>query len=145
MSGASLEKSLSREHQRRRIAVAKSLTKKIALHEKAGGKVLEVLVSGKLEKEDYETLVPAFERLIETHGKIRVLFCMRDFHGWTAGAMWEDLKLDIRHFSDIERLALVGERHWQKGMAVFCMPFTGAKIRYFDISEFDDARRWVEE
>ena len=27
---------------------------------------------------------------------------MHDFHGWTAGAIWEDIRFDAKHFTDIE-------------------------------------------
>jgi hypothetical protein len=105
--------------------------------------VLEVHATGKLEKADYEAFVPAVERHIETHGKTRVLFLMEEFHGWTAGALWADLKFDLKHFDDIERLALVGDKLWEKGMATFCKPFTTAEIRYFDRSRLDRARGWI--
>ena len=39
----------------------------------------------------------------------RVLFDMTDFEGWESGAMWEEIKFDLRHFADIERLAVVGD------------------------------------
>jgi hypothetical protein len=85
--------------------------------EKAGGKVLEVKVTGKLTAKDYKHFVPELEGLIQQHGKISVLFEMADFHGWEMGALWEDIKFDAKHFADIERLAMVGEKRWQKGMA----------------------------
>src|ERR1035441_5055698 len=107
----------------------------VTLSETNGGKVLEIQLTGKLAKEDYEQLVPAVERLVKEHGRIRILVEMRDFHGWTAGALWEDIKFDAKHFKDIDRVAMVGETKWQQGMAVFCKPFTIAKIRYFDRSE----------
>ncbi len=116
----------------------------IQLTEKSQGKVLEVKVSGKLEHEDYRHFVPEFERLLEAHGKLRVLFEMADFHGWKAGAVWDDIKFDVRHFSDIERLAMVGDRQWEKSMSVFCRPFTTAKIRYFDVAQANEARTWLE-
>ena len=109
-----------------------------------GGNV-EVKVTGKLTREDYEIFVPEMERLIKQHGKIRVLFDMHDFHGWEVAALWEDLKFDARHFKDIERLALVGEKAWEKGMAVFCRPFTMATIRYFDRSQVGEARERIAE
>lgn len=102
-----------------------------------------VRASGRLTKADYEHFVPQVEDLIQKHGKIRLLFEMRDFHGWRAGALWEDLKFDMKHFADIDRLAMVGERKWEKGMAVFCNPFTTAKIRYFDRAEIDQAVQWL--
>src|SRR5664280_1425871 len=104
----------------------------IKLNEENGGKILAVHVSGKLVKADYEHFVPEFERLVRQHGKLRVLFDMTGFHGWTAGALWEDTKFAMHHFSDIERLAVVGEKKWQHGMATFCKPFTKATIQYFD-------------
>ena len=66
----------------------------IQLNEENGGKMLVVHVSGKLAKADYEHFVPEFERLVRQHGKLRVLFDMAGFHGWEAGAMWEDIKFD---------------------------------------------------
>jgi hypothetical protein len=116
----------------------------LEFHEAASGKILNVKVSGKVAKADYEHWVPAMERLIKKHGKIRVLFDIHDFHGWEAGALWEDLKFDLRHFNDIERLAIVGEKAWEHGMAVFCKPFTTAKIRYFDRRQSAEARAWIE-
>ncbi len=61
------------------------------------------------------------------------------------GAAWEDVKFDLHHFADIERLALIGENRWEAGMAVFCKPFTAAKVRYFDDSKADEAAAWIHE
>ncbi len=116
----------------------------IQLTEKNSGKILEVLVNGKLVHQDYQQFVPEFERLVKQHGRIRVLFDMADFHGWKAGALWDDIKFDLKHFSDIERLAMVGDRKWEKGMSVFCKPFTTAEIRYFDRAQAADAHAWLE-
>jgi hypothetical protein len=106
---------------------------------------LEVRVSGKLTHEDYETFVPAIERLIEEHGTLRVLLVTHDFHGWTAGALWDDVKFDVKHFNDVERLAVVGEKKWEQGMAAFCKPFTTADVRFFEHDRLDEARKWVGE
>jgi hypothetical protein len=54
-------------------------------------------------------------------------------------------ELDVKHFNDIERLAFVGDGKWEKGMAVFCRPFTTAEIKYFDHAEIESARQWVQE
>ncbi len=117
----------------------------LELKEADGGKTLEITLAGKLVREDYDTFVPTVERAIETHGKIRMLVVMHDFHGWTASAAWEDTKFAARHFRDIERLAMVGETKWQHGMAVFCKPFTTATVRYFERDELEAARAWLSE
>ena len=117
----------------------------VEITELVAGKVVEVKISGKLHKEDYEHFVPLFEKLIAQHGKLRLLVEMHGFHGWDAGALWQDIKFDLKHFKDIERLALVGESKWEKGMATFCKPFTSATIRYFDVAQAAAAKAWVEE
>jgi hypothetical protein len=117
----------------------------LKLKEENGGKLLAVHVSGKLVAADYEHFVPEFERLVLQHGKLDVLFDMTGFHGWTAGALWADTKFAAHHFSDMDRLAVVGEKKWQKGMVTFCKPFTKATVRYFDHVDAADARKWLEE
>jgi len=116
----------------------------IKLKEENNGKVLEAQISGKLVHDDYKRLSPEFEKLLKEHGKISVLFEMVDFHGWATAALWDDIKFDVKHFDDIERLAMVGDRKWEEGMSQFCGAFTTAKIRYFDRSQKNEARKWLE-
>jgi hypothetical protein len=104
---------------------------------------VDVHVSGRLSRKDYQHFVPEIERLIRSSGKLNILFRMEDFHGWKAGGLWEDIKFDLRHFSHIRRLALVGDKRWERWMSFVCRPFTTAKIRYFDVREADQARTWV--
>ena len=117
----------------------------ISLSEEKKGKIVIIEASGKLTKEDYAHFVPTVEKHIKTYHKIRMVFEMKDFHGWEASALWQDLKFDAKHFRDIERLAMVGDKRWEKGMSVFCKPFTLAKIRYFDASETEKAYKWIRE
>ena len=67
---------------------------------------------------------------------------MHDFHGWTAGGLWEDARFDLKHFRDIEKLTIIGAA-WEHGMAAFCGPFTTAQIRFFEPSQAEEAREWV--
>ncbi len=115
----------------------------INIHEENEGKLLIVHVSGKLAASDYDYFVPEFERLVLLHGKLRVLFDMASFNGWDIGALWADVKFDLKHSGDIERIAMVGDKKWEQGMAAFCKPFTGAAIRYFDRADSLEARGWI--
>ena len=117
----------------------------IKFEDESEGKVLTIRVTGKLTKADYVYFSPEFERLVQLNGKLRVYFNMTGFHGWEGGALWEDIKFDVKHFGDIERLALVGDKKWEQGMATFCKPFTKAKVRYFDHADDSEARKWLEE
>lgn len=117
----------------------------VELTEIQQGNVLEIRVSGKLDRQAYELFTPSVERQIKTYGKLRILLELHDFHGWEFAALWEDIKFDVKHFNDIEKVAIVGESKWEKGMAVFCKPFTTGSVRYFDSSEIDQARKWLAE
>jgi len=117
----------------------------VNLIQKNEGKILEVHVSGKLVVEDYRQFVPLFEQLLKQHGKLRLLLEMTAFHGWEAKALWDDIKFDVKHFNDIERVAIVGENKWQQWMATFCKPFTTATVRYFEKNAMAEAQAWLEE
>ena len=111
--------------------------------EASAGKYVEVQLSGKLTKEAYDAFIPDLESQIAKHGKICLLVQMKDFDGWDLAAVWEDTKFGYKHYSDIDRIAIVGETTWEKWMTSFCRPFTRAKIKYFDSSELEAARAWA--
>lgn len=109
------------------------------------GRVIVIRASGALSVADYAEFAPQIEDSVQEYGKIRIVFVMTDFHGWELSAVWEDIKFDAKHYRNIERLALVGDRAWERGMAAFCLPFTTADIRYFDIADEADAATWAQE
>ena len=113
--------------------------------ETADGNVIEVTLSGELTAADYEAFLPRTETLLDRYETVRMVVILKDFRGWTVGALWEDVKFDAKHFADVDRLAIVGDSAWEKGMTVFCKPFTTATVRYFDVSEVEAARDWVRE
>lgn len=117
----------------------------IEIEEKSWENILTMRLSGKLTKEDYEQFVPEMERMMKIHNKIRILVELDDFHGWTTAAAWEDTKFGMRHFSDIERMAIVGDTAWEKGMALLVKPFTKAKVKYFDANQMAAAKTWIME
>jgi len=117
----------------------------IRIEERFDGKLVKVIASGKLSRESYDLFTPELDSLVERVGKVRLLFEMIHFEGWTLGAAWEDLKFGCKHYNHIERIAVVGDRKWEKAMTFVCKPFSRAKIRYFDIADFEEANAWIEE
>ncbi|MHC4994982.1 MAG: SpoIIAA family protein [Planctomycetota bacterium] len=113
--------------------------------ESADGRVVEIHVSDRLTGAMYDEFVPLVDRAIERHGKARLLFHMDDFHGWDAGAMWQDTKFGVTHFTKLDRIAFVGDKDWEKWMATLAKPFTTAKVRYFDAADLEEARAWITE
>jgi stage II sporulation SpoAA-like protein len=102
-------------------------------------------MSGKLHDEDYKKFVPLVDEAIAKHGKVRLLAEFHEFKGWDAKALWDDIKFSTTHCTKIERIALVGDKTWEKWMAAVCKPFTLAKVRYFDIADLAAAKAWLAE
>ena len=108
-------------------------------------KVLGFKLSGKLHDGDYKNFVPVIDAAVTKQGKIRLLAQFSDFHGWDLHALWDDIKFSTTHCTKIERIALVGDKTWEKWMAKVCKPFTLAKIRYFDAADLPAAQAWLAE
>jgi len=108
-------------------------------------KAIGFKLSGKLHDEDYKLFVPRVDQAIAQGGKARLLAWFHDFEGWDMHALWDDIKFATTHCTKIERIALVGEKTWEKWMATVCKPFTTAKVRYFDAAEVDAAWAWLNE
>ena len=107
--------------------------------------VVAIAASGEVSARDYETvLVPAVEAALARHEKIRLLYQLGgDFTGFTAGAMWDDMKVGLDHFTKWERIAVVTDLRWVANatrMFRFAMP---CPVRVFANAELAEARRWI--
>ena len=76
---------------------------------------------------------------------IRLLAGLHDFEGRTSQRTVGGHKIRGQTLQQHQRLAVVGEWRWQKGITVFVKSFTLADVRYFEIQEIDKARKWVRE
>lgn len=117
----------------------------ITLTHKPTEKILEIRISGKIHRADYSEYGPQIERIVREHGKTRVLIIMEDFHGWDMAALWEDLKFEWSHFSDSGRVALVGDKSWEKALAMLKGLQNFAEMRFFTLDRIDEARQWLQQ
>ena len=112
---------------------------------KSSGRVVGFKLSGMLTDEDYQTLVPQLEKIIEETGALSMLMEFEDFHGWEPKAAWDDFKFAIKHGKDLERLAIVGDKAWEEWIAKLSKPFTTAEVKYYDTSQIEEAWEWLKE
>ena len=101
--------------------------------------------SGEVTREDYEkTLIPMVEDKLENHEKIRLLYHLGpDFKGFTAGAMWDDTKVGLKHLKAWEKVAMVTDVSWLRN-TVKCLGFIiPGKVKIFHNAEMDQAKDWV--
>ena len=110
-----------------------------------GPDFVELEASGTLTSGDYDEVLPRIEALAEQRGPLRFYIELKDFRGWSPAALWRDIKFDMRHQADMDRVAIVGENRWEKWLTQLSRPFFRADVRYFAREHADEARRWVRE
>ncbi|MBD1577483.1 STAS/SEC14 domain-containing protein [Vibrio sp. S11_S32] len=98
---------------------------------------------GKLTHEDYQAMTPIFEAALQqlSPHKIKVLVDISDLEGWDMHAAWDDLKLGIKHGADFEKIAILGDKHWQEWAAKVGGWFMSGEIKSFEYK--DAALLWL--
>ena len=84
-------------------------------------------LSGKLHDEDYRQFVPMIESILTAEGKVRLFVQFEEFQGWDMHAAWDDFKFGLKHYSDFERIAMVGDRNGKSGWRAFASPLPRPK------------------
>jgi hypothetical protein len=111
------------------------------------GNLLWMRATGKLTHRDYqEIVIPRLEEVIKEHGKVRLLFHLdADFRGWELKALWNDLKFDLHHKHDFERLAVVGAVWWvDAAVKIFSRLMTG-EVKTMLPEQLAEAWEWLQE
>lgn len=96
-----------------------------------------------LTDEDYDHMIPLLQEKIRTFGMVRWYFEMRNFKGWTPGSMWRDLKFSFKNLENFEKVAMVGDKNWEKQLTQLMKPFTGAEVRFFENVQKNEAKDWI--
>lgn len=125
------------------LAVIREIEMSLDFH-KVHGNVVWVRAKGILTDEDYADFVPRMEELIKQWGRLRMLFEMEDFHGWDAHSAWEEFKFHVRNHKNLKRVAVVGEKAWEKWASRISRFFTGSDVKFFDRADLEKAREWIE-
>ena len=112
---------------------------------KPGTNLIYTVAEKKVKEEDYKKLIPQLNLVLHKFKKIRWFFEMKNFSGWEPLALWEDLKFDVKHAKDFEKIAMVGEKKWQNWLSQLMKPFTSAEVKYFNENEKVKAVEWIED
>jgi len=99
---------------------------------------------------DYEKIHPFIHNIINAGDKVRWYFEMDDGTISNSAGFWEDGILEMNygsmnftHAEDIEKIAIVGNKKWEKWMYSIMKPFTKASIMYFDMPDRKKAIEWI--
>ncbi len=107
--------------------------------------VLALEAEGKVTEDDYQSvIIPAIEDKLRQYNKIRLLYELGNhFAGFNIKAMWEDLKLGLTHWSDLEKIAVVSDIKWIRMITKlfgFILPYP---VQVFHNNQLSQAQEWV--
>ncbi|MFC5272200.1 STAS/SEC14 domain-containing protein [Adhaeribacter terreus] len=105
--------------------------------------VVALKISGSLTKADYDGIVPTLETKIRQFGKIKLYGEIEHLGMPTLQALWEDLKMDIKHYNDFSQIAVVGEPERLAAITKLVSPLVPAEIRIYNREEKAAAMQWL--
>lgn len=111
---------------------------------RSSGNILAIEVIGKNTGEDDREFRPEIDKLLDEHGTARILIVLKDFKGCDLSGFWEEVKMCLAYYKKLERIAVVGDKLWEKIMVKLDSHFEHAEEKYFDMAQLEDAWRWIE-
>lgn len=108
-------------------------------------KILSITVGDNFTQEDMKRHAADLEAKISEVGQIRLLLIMEKFPKIEPAAFWKDLKFSSEHYSDIERMALVGQSEWQNWYAKLVDMWPNVEVKHFEMDQMEAAYNWLGE
>lgn len=105
---------------------------------------IEMEISGKFQSTDFDQLSEVFDQLIKKHGSIKIFVNSSQFAGW------DDLSVMQKHFNfvqshhdKVDKFAVIQGPWWQNFMLGFAKIFIHPKVKFFELSEIEEAKKWL--
>ena len=109
------------------------------------GSLICIKVSGKLTDAEYKNFIPHVESVIKEFGTIKLYVDILDLDGWEWRVAWDDFAFGIKYWNNFSKLALVGERRWEKFSVLVVDKIHKADVRCFDRANSSVALAWIQE
>ena len=74
--------------------------------------------------------------------KIKALIDGTELEGWELRAAWDDFKLGLKHGREFTKIAIVGNKPWEKTLSKVGGWFISGEVKYFE--KYSVALRWLE-
>lgn len=108
----------------------------------SSGKIVGFKLSGNITDGELKAFVADIEKVVADEGRIRLLLIMDYPQKFELKAVWDDMIFWMKHIRDIERLAIVGQKEWEKWIELFGRPFIRTDVRYYSKSHLQEAWTW---
>ena len=109
------------------------------------GNIFYAEVTGMINKEDVENVIPTVEEILKEYKKMKCLIFLNDVKGYTLNGFLADFNFYFKHRNSFDYTAIVGDKEFEKGMVELFDKLMPGKLKYFNISELDKAKEWIKQ
>ena len=111
----------------------------------AQGNVLALHVSGKIEQDDIQKIIPPLTSMLQTHEHIHIYVEVESFDGISAAALVEDIRFAAPHFKRFTKKAVVSDTAWMNRTALVADKlFPSIRIKHFSPEQKAAAMAWIQ-
>ena len=108
------------------------------------GDIVTARLLGKLDPDAYDGVNEEIDNIMSHAEHVRLVLDLREFDGWSGlSALGNHLSLVREHYRVPERIAIVGDKAWQKMAGKIVARFVNAHTMFFDSGDYDGAVAWI--
>ena len=100
---------------------------------------------GDITKADYDVLVPEVQALVQQGENARLLLDMTEFKWEKVSAWGADMNFGREFRKNLEKMAIVGDKKWEKWITKVAAPFYAGEAKYYHSDEIESAWAWLRE
>jgi len=106
---------------------------------------LSLKAIGTLTHQDYLKINPLIDAALSgvKDPQVNVFIDATELEGWELRAAWDDFKLGLKHNSEFNRIAIMGNKKWQEYLAKIAAWFISGEVKFFEDTE--TALTWLQE
>ena len=103
--------------------------------------VVGIVAKGRVTRTDFaDVLIPAIERALEWHRRLRLYYEIRSRY---PGAAWEEISLGSEHAGLWERVAIVTDVAWIRHTVQAVRLLIPSEVRVFATTQIPDGLGWI--
>jgi hypothetical protein len=111
----------------------------------SSGNVLGYKFTGTITVDDFKKMEPEVDALVLKEGNVRILFNLTGFKWEKIDALVADLKFGHKFHEKIQKLAVIGDKTWEKWITQLALRFYAKEAKYFPSSDTAKAWSWLRE
>lgn len=106
--------------------------------------IMEVIVDGKVTKEDMQKFEEEFNEKRKKTDKLNLLISVHKIEGYSLSTMLEDLKFSANHWKEFHKIGIIADEKWIELSAKISDFVPGVQVKQFDFDERNKAMNWLD-